>query len=317
MNAVGEMYRDGVSPERGIHMKKRIPAFLLAVIMVFAFTAADAGAAAAPAKVTGLRATAAGTMTTLKWNKARNARTYRVYNVASYRKSGRTKYRYFYLGTTRSTSVRVGGLKKGYIYKFTVRAFNGKKAGPLSRVISVKAKAAAKKKTSAAAKASAKSRTSTKSKKAKVIYDTSGARSMLAMINKFRTGKEAWALRPDNKSRVYYKNLKKLKYDTNLEKVAKLRAVEISKKFSHTRPNGRSCFTAYDQYKIRYMKAGENLAMGFRTAASVMDGWKETKCKYNYQGHRRAMLDRDFTRVGIAHVRISGRDYWVQEFAMY
>jgi hypothetical protein len=45
-----------------------------------------------------------------------------------------------------------------------------------------------------------------------------------------------------------------------------------------------------------------------------MEGLKETKEDYNGQGHRRNMLDKGFTAVGIAHFKYKGWDYWVQEF---
>lgn len=146
-------------------------------------------------------------------------------------------------------------------------------------------------------------------------YDKAGARAMLPMINKFRTSSQAWEWKSNNKQKLYHKGLGKLKYDYGLEKVAIARAQEIASRFSHTRPNGKSCFTLFDAYNVNYTAAGENIAMGYTTAASVFDGWKETKEKYAGQGHRRNMLEKKFNAVGVGHVIINGRHYWVQSFA--
>ena len=82
-----------------------------------------------------------------------------------------------------------------------------------------------------------------------------------------------------------------------LEGTAKIRAKELVSQFSHTRPNGSVCFTAYPQ---GMMAMGENIAYGFSSAQAVTEAWKETNEKYSGQGHRRNMLSDDFNAVGIA-----------------
>lgn len=82
-------------------------------------------------------------------------------------------------------------------------------------------------------------------------------------------------------------------------------------KATHTRPNGKSCFTAYPSY----LKAmGENLAWGHKTCAQVItdpnSGWAETNAKYAGQGHRRNMLSSSFTKVGIACYEKDGKTCW-------
>lgn len=101
-----------------------------------------------------------------------------------------------------------------------------------------------------------------------------------------------------------------LKKDTALENTAKLRAREIATRFSHTRPNGTSCFTAYPSYSVR----GENIAYGYSTAYYVTEAWKETNCSYSGQGHRRNMLDKRFNVVGIGCYKKGNTLYWVQCF---
>ena len=136
-------------------------------------------------------------------------------------------------------------------------------------------------------------------------------------LNKFRTTKKVWQWNANNKSRRYFNTkksnkLKALKRDAKLEKVAKVRAKEIAKNFSHTRPNGKSCFTAYPKYRC----VGENIcySSGNLSAAKAMEMFKETKYKYSGQGHRRNMLDKDYNVVGIACYRYNGKTYWVQCF---
>ena len=140
-------------------------------------------------------------------------------------------------------------------------------------------------------------------------YGQTEARKITSMVNEFRTGNEAWYWNSDDQTKTTCKNLKKLKYDYELEKAAMQRAMEIALNFSHTRPDGTSCFTAYS-----YTSAGENIAAGYTTAKSVFKAWKESDQKYAGQGHRRNMLNANVTAIGIGHVYVNGYHYWVQEF---
>ena len=145
-----------------------------------------------------------------------------------------------------------------------------------------------------------------------VTYGQSEARTMLDMINGFRTSEtEAWAYN-ESGEKVAYNGLNTLSYDYELERIAMKRAEEIALSYSHTRPNGTLCFTLYNQ---PYGNMGENIAAGYTSAASVFVGWREDNCDYNGQGHRRNMLKDKFKAVGIGHVKYMGVDYWVQEFS--
>lgn len=145
-----------------------------------------------------------------------------------------------------------------------------------------------------------------------LTYGQSEARSMLAMINGFRTSEtEAWAYN-ESGEKVPYSGLDVLSYDYELERIAMRRAEEIALSYSHTRPNGTTCFTLYNQ---PYGSMGENIAAGYTSAANVFVGWREDNCDYSGQGHRRNMLNGRFTAVGIGHVKYQGIDYWVQEFS--
>ena len=147
-------------------------------------------------------------------------------------------------------------------------------------------------------------------------YGQSTARDMLTLVNQFRTGSEAWYWNEENTQQIYVNNLQPLKYDYDLERVAMLRAAEIAVSFSHTRPNGESCFTAYSDcnYGFCYAK-GENIAYGYTTAQAVFTAWREDDDDYSGQGHRRNMLSNYFGAIGIGHFYYNGRHYWVQEFS--
>jgi fibronectin type 3 domain-containing protein len=139
-----------------------------------------------------------------------------------------------------------------------------------------------------------------------VQYGQTEARSMLSMMNSFRTGSDAWYYDVSG-NKVKLSGLGSLQYDYELEAAAMQRAAEIALSFSHTRPDGTTCFTVSDY------TYGENIAAGYTTAASAFEGWQETNEDYSGQGHRRNMLG-NYTTVGVGHVYYQGVHYWVQEF---
>ena len=96
-----------------------------------------------------------------------------------------------------------------------------------------------------------------------------------------------------------------LTLDTELTSNANVRAKEIVEVFSHTRPNGESCFTAVT---VDWMSVGENIAMGYPTPEAVMNGWM------NSDGHRKNILNGGFTKIGIGVYSSGGTLYWVQLF---
>lgn len=109
------------------------------------------------------------------------------------------------------------------------------------------------------------------------------------------------------------KGLSPLKMDNTLNAAADARAKEIVKEFSHTRPNGTSCFTILDEakYKVSYTMAGENIAAGYDSADTVMTAWMNSK------GHRENILNSGYDKVGIGYYYNSlqpYRYYWVQIF---
>lgn len=130
------------------------------------------------------------------------------------------------------------------------------------------------------------------------------------LTNSFRTGNEAFYLNEDNSSTTnLVGKLGKLTLDEDLCKAAQIRANEIVSKFSHTRPNGTSCFTVLKELSISYSAVGENIAAGSKSGERTFLQWKEDNEKYSGQGHRRNMLGKNFTRIGIAYAYDANSTY--------
>lgn len=103
--------------------------------------------------------------------------------------------------------------------------------------------------------------------------------------------------------------LSPLKYSDKLSEAALVRAGEIQSAFSHTRPNGTSCFTAIKEAGISYTTAGENIAYGQRSPEEVMNSWM------NSSGHRANILGQNYEYIGIGVTYKNGTYYWTQFFA--
>lgn len=103
--------------------------------------------------------------------------------------------------------------------------------------------------------------------------------------------------------------LSPLKYSDQLSEAALVRAAEIQSSFSHTRPNGTSCFTAIKEAGISYTTAGENIAYGQRSPEEVMNSWM------NSSGHRANILGQNYEYIGIGVTYKNGTYYWTQFFA--
>lgn len=102
--------------------------------------------------------------------------------------------------------------------------------------------------------------------------------------------------------------LSALTENTALSQVAQLKSQDMcdNKYFSHTSPTYGSPFDMMKKYGITYKTAGENIAMGYKTPAAVVEGWM------NSSGHRANILSSSFTQIGVGYVQ-SG-NYWTQMF---
>ena len=111
-----------------------------------------------------------------------------------------------------------------------------------------------------------------------------------------------------NQQRALY-GLAPLSWDSvNLAPGAAVRAQEITVYFSHTRPDGTSCFTAVRNPG----RLGENIAAGQRTPEEVVQSWM------NSSGHRANILNANFTKLAVGYAYVPGDiygHYWVQMFS--
>ncbi|MBP5175318.1 MAG: CAP domain-containing protein [Treponema sp.] len=146
----------------------------------------------------------------------------------------------------------------------------------------------------------------------------SEVRACFNLVNEFRTGNEAYYWNKDNRTKTnLVGKLGTLTLDEGLCRAAQIRADEISTNFSHTRPNGSSCFTVFEECSLRYGTRGENIAAGCKAGRDTFIQWKEENEMYEGQGHRRNMLG-DFTKIGIAYTYNPSeryKHYWVMVLA--
>ena len=84
---------------------------------------------------------------------------------------------------------------------------------------------------------------------------------------------------------------------------ARTRAIETVTKFSHTRPDDRSCFTALTDVGVTFVMAGENLAAGYSSPSSMFTAWM------NSPGHRANILKAGYTHLAVGYQRVDGSAY--------
>lgn len=103
--------------------------------------------------------------------------------------------------------------------------------------------------------------------------------------------------------------LRPLRQDADMTRAANIRARELAKKFSHTRPNGMRGLGILSETGVSYRSAGENIAAGQTSAQMVMSAWMGSS------SHRANILSGQFGRIGVGQAVVNGRTYWVQLFA--
>lgn len=99
-----------------------------------------------------------------------------------------------------------------------------------------------------------------------------------------------------------------LRLSQDLQDAAVIRAEELTRHFSHERPDGSSCFTLLHN---RNRTLGENIAAGNATPEEVVDQWMHSP------GHRANILNKDFKELGVGYCRKEGTEYthyWIQMF---
>lgn len=101
-----------------------------------------------------------------------------------------------------------------------------------------------------------------------------------------------------------------LKASSQLSNVARMKSKDMADKnyFSHTSPTYGSPFDMMKQFGISYRTAGENIAKGYLSPASVMNGWM------NSSGHRANILNPSFGTIGVGAYKVGSTIYWTQMF---
>lgn len=96
-----------------------------------------------------------------------------------------------------------------------------------------------------------------------------------------------------------------LQYHSAAQIAVDARAQEIHVKFAHERPDGTNCFGVLNDYNVKSGHIlGENIAYGYFTAESVMNGWM------NSSGHKANILNPNYKYIAVGEL-----DYgWVQMF---
>ncbi|MDP4085695.1 MAG: CAP domain-containing protein [Bacillota bacterium] len=97
-----------------------------------------------------------------------------------------------------------------------------------------------------------------------------------------------------NVLRIRY-NLKPLKWDEKTAEVAYNHSKDMleNNDFSHTSKKFGSLADRLKVAKVVYQAAGENIAANYTDGPAVVEGWLNSK------GHREALLNKDFTHLGV------------------
>jgi len=108
-----------------------------------------------------------------------------------------------------------------------------------------------------------------------------------------------------------YKATGPLRWDSKLAKVAAAHSLDMADHnyFSHDSRNGTSAFKRIKKSGYRYDSAGENIAAGFRTPASVVKAW------LNSPGHCKNVMNRGYVELGVGFATGGTYGtYWTQDF---
>jgi uncharacterized protein YkwD len=128
---------------------------------------------------------------------------------------------------------------------------------------------------------------------AKPNPDQSTEGAVLALVNKERAGKCA-----------------PLAIDSRLATAARNHSADMAARnyFDHDTPEGVDVATRVTRAGYRWSSVGENIAMGQRDAASVMDSWMHS------EGHRANILNCGYKHIGIGVAYRGKTPYWTQDF---
>lgn len=140
-----------------------------------------------------------------------------------------------------------------------------------------------------------------KAREAEALHDLEAVRrQVLELTNQYRASK----------------NLIELGADGDLDRVAQRYADDMLRRgfYGHLSPEGADVMDRLRSERIRVRRAGENLAEGPPSTASVLESW------YESPSHRRNLLHRSFRLMGLGLAVGEDPDgvyriYWVQVFS--
>lgn len=125
-------------------------------------------------------------------------------------------------------------------------------------------------------------------------YDEAASKEVFTLLNKYRVENGLNPLQPAG---------------PNLQAAVNIRGYELAYSFDHTRPNGESCFSVYENAMAENIAGGTGL-----TAEGAMTLWK------NSEGHKLNMLNSVADSVGVAAFKANvngvSTTYYVQLFAV-
>ena len=97
-----------------------------------------------------------------------------------------------------------------------------------------------------------------------------------------------------------------LAWNYGLSKGAEIRAIEVSYKFDHKRPNGKDWYTADEKNMF-----AENVGKKFKDADGMVDSWLGSPL------HKANILSKDMKSAHIVVYNCDGVNYAVNSFSMY
>ena len=259
-----------------------------------------------PAMVKNIKAAYKDGIVTLTWDKAAGADKYLVYR----KDNGKWKM----LALKNSLSYEDAAYKKGEVNTYMVRGYySGKKTkGSYDKDgVSVKVPADAAKPTekpvTPTPTATPTEKPATPTPTATPIPTATPTPSPEPEMSVDEMASEV--IRLTNIERVKA-GLSPLQHHAGLQRAAMVRAEEITRKFSHTRPDGTDSSTALYENGVS-CSCGENIAAGQKTPEAVVRAWM------NSPGHKAAILDPDATHIGVGVCKspITGQWLWVQDFS--
>ncbi|MDM8158730.1 CAP domain-containing protein [Labilibaculum sp. K2S] len=105
---------------------------------------------------------------------------------------------------------------------------------------------------------------------------------------------------------TYYSPVDAIVWNCKLEKAALKHSKDMMDNnfFSHTSSNGDKFVDRLNDAGYSYNKAGENIALGYSSEESVINGWLTS------QGHCANIMNPNFTEMGVGRIG----DYWTQDF---